>query len=138
MSLILTLFKYATIEGGRKDASKKEAELGNQASHISEMVNKLKKEGRKEDSIFALKMVSVWISARFTQQKMVEFLTDSIKYGIDPSTSNWYSRLVSMEKKNLQDMAKLAVANFELYNEILGCKLTEQDLNNFKKLADGK
>ena len=138
MSLILTSFKYATIEDGRKDASKKEAELRNQATHFFEVANKLKEEERKEDSMFALRMASVWISARFTQQKMVEFLTDSIKYGIDPSTSNWYSRLVSMEKKNLQDMAKLAVANFELYNEILGCKLTEQDLNNFKKLADGK
>lgn len=117
-------------------ALEEEARIDKKLATIKGAIKRFKKEGRTEDTTFAIRVQAVWLDLYIAQGNYAAALYKISKWG---DTFQPFCDLAEkMKKKILQNMAKLTIANRTLYNEIIGCNLIEQDLDSLKRLAEGK
>ena len=124
-----------SLEEELKKASAEEARIREKLDHIEDVIEQFKLEGRTGDVTFAFRVLAVWLDSYLAQVNYVKCLNESIK---DKTYLTFCDVAKVWKKASLRGMAKLTIANRTLYNEIIGCNITEQDLDSLKRLAEGK
>ena len=106
---------------------------------VEKKVEEFKNEGRIEDAIFAAKVATAWSNNYEYLSACAAELKEFIEAGlnVDDGTP---SGLSFMTNKLIQKgLAKLVVENYQLYNQIVGSNIVEDDLDRYyKRFAKGK
>ena len=103
--------------------------------NVEKKVEELKNEGRINDAIFAAKIATVFSSECNYLHACIVELKESIATGVEDTA---YGLSYVTKEIIRQGFAQLVVEDYQLYNQIVGCKIVEEDLITIKKFAEGK